>query len=102
MILEINNKQIEYTYNKDNIHIKDSYLITSKDEMFTILREIRAEAARNGCFYDRDNKSWLVEWCAHNRLYNFGIERHRTDAVDLSESESRIRLLLYPIIAVGY
>ena len=37
MIIEINNKKIEYTYNKDNVHIQDSFAITSKDEMIAIL-----------------------------------------------------------------
>ena len=102
MIVEINNKKIEYTYNKDNVHIQDSFTTTSKEEMITILKAIRVEAAKNGYFYDRDNKSWLTEWCAHNRLYNWGFEEERTGSVDLNESESKIRLLLYSIIAIGY
>lgn len=102
MIIEINNKKIEYTYNKDNVHIQDSFAITSKEEMIAILKAIRVETAKNGYFYDRDNKSWLTEWRAHNRLYNWGIEKERTGSVDLNESESKIRLLLYPIIAIGY
>ena len=102
MIIEINNKKIEYTYSKDNVHIQDSFGITSKEEMITILNAIRLEAAKNGCFYDRDTKSWLTEWRAHNRLYNWGFEEERTGSVDLSESESKIRLFLYPILAIGY
>lgn len=102
MIIEINNKKIEYTYSKDNIHIQDSFAITSKEEMITILNAIRVETAKNGYFYDRDNKSWLIEWRAHNRLYNWGFEKERTGSVDLNESESKIRLFLYSIIAIGY
>ena len=102
MIIEINNKKIEYTYSKDNVHIQDSFGITSKEEMITILNAIRLEAAKNGYFYDRDTKSWLTEWRAHNRLYNWGLEEERTGSVDLSESESKIRLFLYPFLAIGY
>jgi hypothetical protein len=102
MIIEINNKKIEYTYSKDNVHIQDSFAITSKEEMMTILNAIRVEAAKNDYFYDRDNKSWLTEWRAHNRLYNWGFIEEKTGSVDLSESESKIRLFLYSILAIGY
>ena len=102
MIININDKKVEYTYNKDNIHIQDSFAITSKEEMIAILNEIRLEAAWNGICYKRDTKSWLTEWRAHNRLYNWGIEKERTGSVDLNESESKIRLFLYSIIAIGY
>ena len=102
MYLDFNGKQINYTLTKQNVHIQDSYAITSKTEMLAILSTIRLEAAKNDIFYNREDDSWLAEWCAHNRLHKLGIAKRRTGSVDLDENESKIRLLLYPIIALGY
>ena len=102
MILIHNDRAIEYSFDKKNIHIKDSHLITNKEDMCAILGEIRLISARQGYFYDRNAKSWINEWCAHNRLYKLGIAKTRTGSVDLCETEHWLKRLAYSIFAIGY
>lgn len=97
-----NDRAIEYAFNKNNVHIKDSYLITNKEDMRVILGEIRLEAARQCHFYDRNTNSWLNEWCAHNRLYKLGIAKKRTGSVDFCETEHWLKRFAYTILAIGY
>ena len=92
---------MRYSYTENNIHIIDSYLITSKDLMQEHLKTIRRGAFLNGGFeYKRSNESWLREWCAHNWLYDHNIEKDRTKDVDLNENEKLWKRLGYFIIYI--
>ena len=88
-----------YRYNDKNLQIVDSYRFKRSD-MLPILQIIRKEIAKEGITYKRTNESWQKEWCAHNSLYNIGIERERTKSVDLSESESGFRRACYSVLAL--
>ena len=46
----------------------------------------------------RTLKSYLIEWKAHNTLYNWGLFRSRTANVDLDENEKR--MILYYILSI--
>ena len=94
--------EISYTLTKGNVHIVDSYKVCKKADMNAIVKLIRAEALRLGFKYKRSNSSWVTEWRAHNYMYDNGIERARTASVDLSEDESRLRLIAYNLMSARY
>ena len=94
--------EISFTCNKSNVHIVDSYKIQKKADMNAIVKLIRAEASRLGFKYKRSNSSWVTEWRAHNYMYDKRIERARTASVDLSENESKLKLLSYNALAALY
>ena len=90
---------MEYSYNKNNIHIKNSYIMRNKENMHEYLEAIRKGALINeGIEYKRSNKSWIREWCAHNWLYDHNIKVDRTKDVDLNEDENFLKRFGYFII----
>lgn len=93
---------IQYTLSKYNIHIVNSYQVRTKEDMETIVKSIRTEAAQNGFEYSRSNSSWVKEWMAHNYMYDKGFQKDRTGSVDLNEDESKLRLLAYKVISLCY
>ena len=91
---------MEYSYNKNNIHIKNSYIMRNKENMYEYLEAIRRKAFLiDGIEYKRSNKSWIREWCAHNWLYDHKIEIERTKDVDLNENENIFRRFGYWFIS---
>ena len=102
MTLKYGKYEISYTVTKNNVKISDSYKITKKAEMDTIVKLIRAEALTLGYKYRRSNDSWVTEWRAHNYMYDKGIERDRTASVDLNENESRLKLVSYSLMSALY
>ena len=100
--LEYNGSIIEYNLSLTNVHIKDSYKITSRSQMRDILGAIRLKAIELGYEYKRSNNSWLKEWIAHNFLYNIKYEQERTGSVDLSEHESKLHLFCYNLFYLFY
>jgi hypothetical protein len=92
---------MEYSYNKNNIHIKNSYIMRNKENMHEYLEAIRKGAFLNeGIEYKRSNKSWIREWCAHNWLYDHNIKIERTRDVDLNEDENFLKRFGYFMIYI--
>lgn len=77
----INNHACEVKEN--NIHIQDSYDITLKSEMKTMLYAIQHNHPECNTF-KRSYNSLIAEWRAHNRLYRWGYKQERTGSVDLN------------------
>ena len=74
-------------YNKQNIHIEDSYRVKSKRDMQRILSIVEYASYNRGIFYARSQSSWIREWKAHNFLYKINYKREQVKNVDLNESE---------------
>lgn len=68
---------------ESNIHIKDSYQITSRSEMKEMLYAIQHKYPECKSF-KRSYGSLIAEWRTHNRLYRWGYKRQRTGDVDLN------------------
>jgi len=97
------NHILEIIADNKNIHIKNSYLVTDENEMLKMLLEIRNEAKlHRNTNYKRSIISWIKEWKAHNLLYNLGYQKERTGSVDLDESESAFRLIVYTVLSLIY
>lgn len=76
---------IEPSYSKDNTHVKNSYMLTTKkairDEVdWIILCRIARKLP-----VTRSVNSYVREWRGHNRLYKRGILPSHTKEVDLEE-----------------
>lgn len=102
MTLNYGKYKISYTVTKNNVKIVDSCKICKRADMNAIVKLIRAEALKLGFKYRRSNSSWVTEWRAHNYMYDKGIDRARTDSVDLNENESRLKLISYSLMSARY
>ena len=76
---------IEPSYSKDNTHVKNSYMLTTKkairDEVDWIIIGRKARKLP----VTRSANSYVREWRGHNRLYKRGILPSHTKEVDLEE-----------------
>ena len=85
------------------LHINNSYLMKSRDEIKTFLHYIHTldgykELQSAG--YTRTFESEYKEWKAHNFLYNIGFQRERTGSVDIDQNEPRWRRIIYAILSI--
>lgn len=94
--------EVSFNATESNVQIINSHKITKKADMTAIVTLIRAEALKLGYKYSRSNSSWVTEWRAHNYMYDHGIDRARTDSVDLNEKESKLKLASYKVMAALY
>lgn len=88
-----------YDISSNNIHIQDSYKITSKSEMSEVLYAIQHKHPECNSF-KRDYKSLIAEWRAHNRLYKLGYKKQRTGSVDLNYPLKWYVELAYRILGI--
>jgi len=93
---------VQYTFDKNNIHIKDSYEVTHPVIMRNCLIMIRQKARKEGIRYNRTMNSWIQEWKAHNLLYMLDFKKDRTGSVDINEDEPKYIQLGYFILAMIY
>lgn len=84
---------------KNNVHIRDSYKVTSKAQMKEILYAIQYKHPDCNTF-KRSYNSLIAEWRAHNRLYRLGIEKDRTRSVDLNYPLKWYVELAYRILGI--
>ena len=89
-------------FDKNNIHIDNSYKITSTKEMKSMLILIKGAAENRGIIYKRSMRSWIKEWQAHNILYKLGIKPSSSKDVDMDEDETKGRLFVYNILSLFY
>lgn len=85
---------IVYKVTKNNIHIQDSYKVTSKSKMIEVLYIIQHNHPDCNSF-KRSYNSLISEWRTHNRLYRLGFKRSRTADVDLDAYPKWYMQLLY-------
>lgn len=76
-----------------NLHIKESYKIRRLSDMMDYLIEHKCELGDS-----RSMESYLIEWRAHNIMYDLGLFRSHTKDVDLNDDESMTRRIAYAII----
>ena len=102
MQLKYGQYEITFYPTKGNVQIVDSYKICKKADMNAIVKLIRAEAQKLGFKYKRSNSSWVMEWRAHNYMYDKRIDRSRSRSVDFNDNESRLKLIAYELMAYRY
>lgn len=96
------NQTITCIISKNNITIKDSWLVKDVADMKAIIEIIKKRASRRGITFQRTEDSWIREWKAHNLLYNINYKRDRTADVDLNESESAFKRFCYFFLSLFY
>ena len=94
--------KLSITFDKNNIHIHDSYKVKTTESMRFVLQLVKYAAANRNIVYKRTMKSWLREWKAHNILYKLNIQRPRSQHTDLNENESVKRRFAYFILSLFY
>ena len=88
---------IECIITDDNIHIKNSYLITSDDKKLEIIDDLLESFP---WFKDhRTNKDMLSEWRVHNWFYRLNIKKNNTKDTDLEYKQNFFLKLLYAIFS---
>ena len=86
---------------KNNIHIEDSYLISKRSDMQSVLDDIRANYSIECCeVLKRTDKSLIREWRTHNIFYNLHLFRSHTKDVDLSYPQSKLVEICYAIVSL--
>lgn len=88
-----------------NIHIEDSYKVTTRKDMELVLNTLREYVQEAGITTDtplnhRSNKSMIREWVTHNNFYNLGYFREETRSVDLNYPQLLIEKLGYAIYSI--
>lgn len=92
---------MKYTITKDNLHIKDSYLVESEDDMILFLNKVMSESSTDTIIWKLSMPEMVNEWKGHNLLYYFGLFQSRTKDVDINKNSWVLRLG-YKILAKIY
>lgn len=87
------------TVTANNVHIKDSYKVSSKSEMKEMLYAIQYRHPECKTF-NRSYESLISEWRTHNRLYRWGFKRNHTADVDLDYPLKWYMKLAYKILGI--
>ena len=85
------------------LHIDNSYLVQSGEEIKNILNYIRSTDGYKRlqeAGYTRTHESEYQEWKAHNFLYRIGYKRDRTKSVDIDQNEPKWRKFMYAILSI--
>ncbi|MDO4566798.1 MAG: hypothetical protein Q4B42_05650 [Oscillospiraceae bacterium] len=75
-----------------DIQVVDSYRVQDIREINLIcdlIAKYTLETNNGGINYERSVSSMVLEWVAHNKLYEYGYQRNRTGSVDLDNAEDR-------------
>lgn len=93
--------RIKITYNKDSVHVENSFCLTKRKEMRQWIDVIKNCKECPQVVSQRSDRSLLREWEAHNWFYCHGYKVERTMHVDF-DAEPPMRLLAYAILSVIY
>lgn len=96
------NKFVDVTITKSNIHIEDSYKITSEKTMSKILTLIDEQVTYDDALDKRTRTSMIEEWRSHNLLYDWCILRTHTKDVDLESKPKWYFRFAYKIVSKLY
>lgn len=90
--------------NEYNTMIFSSFMVKSRREMKSILKQLQSMTAQHPelAIHRRSISDMTREWCVHNLLYSLGIQQHRTSSVDLDYPQSRTMKMLYAIGSIFY
>lgn len=88
---------VSIKYDQTCVRILESYKVKKKKDMSIILSIFKINT---GYKSQRNLKSWIKEWKAHNRLYKMGLFKSHTRDCDLEENEKWWRLLAYQFLGV--
>ena len=91
---------MEQVLTKDTLHIKDSYLVESEEDMLLFLNKV-AELGTDTIVWKLPISEMINEWKGHNLLYYFGLFQSRTKDVDINKNCWILRLG-YKILAKIY
>ena len=89
-VLILQGYKVDEGYNDPNYKIISSYLITDKDDRDDILKVLQIYNQVYPWEFNRSLESMRIEWTVHNILYNLGIEKDRTNEVDLNNGDEEI------------
>lgn len=96
--------EVSFSYGENPcLHIKNSHLLRSKDDIKRALAFIRQQSGYDElrkAGYTRTAGSEYREWRAHNFLYRLGIARERTGSVDIDQNESKLRRFIYAVLSI--
>ena len=82
---------------KDNIKIKNSYVIKTKEQMRIVLKRIfEVDPYKN--IRRRKLKDSILEWRTHNILYSLGLFKKHCIDCDISENEQLHRMIAYKFL----
>ena len=87
---------IEYNINDHGVHIHDSYLVTDDQDKEDFLMSICLD--NEGLELCRSRKSMLIEWKAHNILYQKGLFKKRTQHTDIEFKQKKLVAFGYRLI----
>ena len=90
--------EISFKILSNRVKILNSYQITNKKEMKSILTNFLKEHSE--IKFDRSIDLLVKEWVVHNRMYKLGIKRDKTKDVDLEFNEKECYKLLYWILGI--
>ena len=77
---------MEYILTKDTLHIKDSYLVESEDDMVLFLNKVMSESSTDTIVWKLSMSEMVNKWKGHNLLYYFGLFQSRTKDVDINKN----------------
>ncbi len=81
---------LDKRFDKDpNLKIIDSYKITNPVIREEIIDSLLMLESMEDTPWERSKVSLLREWYAHNILYDFSVETHRTTDVDLNNNDEK-------------
>lgn len=95
---EMKIRGLEVVCYKDNIKIKQSYIITNTKRMEEILTTILERTTIYKS--ERTLKSLLKEWKFHNRLYKMHLFRKHTSDCDLESNQKLFYKIVYFILGI--
>lgn len=73
---------------KDNLTIRDSFMVMSENEMKEILLHIKEKHAECRVFDNRSIGNLINEWMSHNLLFELGYMTAFTQHVGLGSNQS--------------
>lgn len=93
------------TITSNNINIKNSYKVTSRESMKVILNIIKEyvedyDEGTETPFDHRSIKSMVREWVAHNNLHTLGYKKEQTKDVDLDCPQKWYAPVVYWVLSL--
>lgn len=89
---------IIYSIDEVNCRIVNSHLIRSKEIMTDFCEHVLPDHFKKA----RSIASYVVEWRAHNLLYDLHLFRSHTQDTDLNINEKKIARFFYAILSLFY
>ena len=79
--------EMNISVTKDNLTIRDSFMVVSENEMKEILLQVKEKYADCRVFGNRSIVNLINEWMSHNLLFELGFMTAFTQHVDLVSNQ---------------